>query len=210
MSSTAIREAIERDEAAAAEPETPEPDAPEPEPEPEPEPQPAPPTAKELEALGRKIDRENERHAKALQALYGPMWADLSPCPLCDAEGHTAPIPLDQRDPAQVAAVHAALGEHEQPELLPMEGVERCPKCDGWGHVESPSRNEENRIKPCLECQTRGYREVMPGAVNYPAPVAVPAPYTNGAPPPPVWGEVDQWNRPAGHPHYGRDPVSVT
>jgi hypothetical protein len=196
MSSTAIREAIERDEAAAAEPETPEPDAPEPEPEPEPEPQPAPPTAKELEALGRKIDRENERHAKALQALYGPMWADLSP--------------LDQRDPAQVAAVHAALGEHEQPELLPMEGVERCPKCDGWGHVKTPSRNEDNRVKPCLECQTRGYREVMPGAVNYPAPVAVPAPYTNGAPPPPVWGEVDQWNRPAGHPHYGRDPVSVT
>jgi hypothetical protein len=209
VSSTAIREAIERDEAAAAEVETPEPDAPEPEPEPEPEPQPEPPSAKELEVLGRKIDAENERHAKRLQDLYGAMWADLSPCPLCDAEGHTAPIPLDQRDPAQVAAVHAALGEHEQPELLPMEGVERCPKCDGWGHVETPSRNEENRVKSCLECQTRGYREVMPGAVNYPAPVAPPIPYANGAPPPPVWGEVDAWNRPAGHPHYNVAPADV-
>jgi hypothetical protein len=210
VSSTAIRDAIERDEAAAAEPDAPEPDAPEPQPEPEPEPQPAPPTAKELETLGRKIDAENERHAKRLQELYGAMWADLNPCPLCDGEGHTAPIPLEQRDPAQVEAVHAALGEHEQPELMPMEGVERCPKCDGWGHVESPSRNEENRIKPCLECQTRGYREVMPGAVNYPMPVAVPAPYANGTNPPAVVGQLDNWNRPFGHPHYGIEPSLVS
>jgi hypothetical protein len=210
VSATAISEAIERDVAAAGEPDTPEPE-PEPDtPEPEPEPQPEPPTAKELEALGKKIDAENDRHAKRLQDLYGPMWADLNPCPLCDGEGHTVPIPLEHRDPAQVEAVHAALGELKTPDLMPMEGVERCPKCDGWGHVETPSRNEENRVKPCLECQTRGYREVMPGAVNYPAPPPVQFQAGNGSPPPPVWGEVDPWNRPAGHPHYGRDPVSVT
>jgi hypothetical protein len=210
VSSTAIREAIERDEAAAAEVETPEPEPDTPEPEPEPEPQPAPPTEKELAALGKKIDAENDRHAKRLQELYGAMWADLRPCPLCDAEGHLMPIPLEERDPAQVAAVHAALGEHETPDLMPMEGVKRCPKCDGWGHVESPARNEENRIKPCLACQTRGYQEVMPGADAYPQPAAVPPPYTNGAPQPPVIGQLDQWNRPFGHPHYGVEPALVS
>jgi hypothetical protein len=210
MSSTAIRDAIERDEAAAAEVETPEP---EPEPdttEPEPEPQPAPPTAKELEALGKKIDAENDRHARRLQDLYGAMWADLSPCPLCDGEGHTAPIPLEHRDPAQVEAVHAALGELEQPELRMLEGVERCPKCDGYGVVETPSRNPENRTKNCLACDTRGYREMMPGQDTWAAPPAFQFQGGNGSPPPPVWGEVDAWNRPAGHPHYGRDPITVT
>jgi hypothetical protein len=205
VSSTAIREAIERDEAAAAEP-----DAPEPEPQPEPAPEPPPPTAKELAALGKKIDAENDRHAKRLQELYGAMWADLSPCPLCDAEGHLMPIPVEERDPAQVEAVRAALGEHEQPELLMLEGVERCPKCDGWGVVETPSRNPENRTKTCQACSTRGYREVMPGQDAWIVPAPVVQPIGNGYAPPPVYGEVDAWNRPAGHPHYGRDPVSVT
>jgi hypothetical protein len=209
MSSTAIREAIERDEAAAAEPDAPEtgPDAPEPEP--EPAPQPAPPTEKELAALGKKIDAENARHSNKLRELYGAMWADLGPCPLCDAEGHLMPIPLEDRDPAQVEAVRAALGEHEAPDLLMLEGVERCPKCDGWGEVETPSRNDANRTKACVACSTRGYREVIPGVEGYPIPAAVAPLYPNGAPPPPVPGELDAWNRPAGHPHYGIAPALV-
>jgi hypothetical protein len=137
------------------------------------------------------------------------MWADLRPCPLCDAEGHLMPIPLEERDPEQVAAVHAALGEHEQPDLKPMEGVERCPKCDGWGHVATPSRNPENKTKTCLACDTRGYREVIPGQDQWVVPAPVVQPIGNGYAPPPVYGEVDAWNRPAGHPHYNIAPADV-
>jgi hypothetical protein len=210
VSSTAIQDAIERDVAAAAETDTGEPEAAEVE-QAEQAPAEGPPMgAKELAALGKKIDAENERHEKRLRELYGDAFEEMRDCPLCLSEGFVPPLTADALPPEQVEAVRAALGENEQPELLMLEGVERCPKCDGWGEVETPARNAANRTKPCLACDTRGYREQF----DIPAPAPLPPPwqaYANGAsPPPPVWGEVDAWNRPAGHPHYGRDPASVT
>jgi hypothetical protein len=209
VSSTAIREAIERDEAAAAEVDTPEPEPDTPEPEPEPEPQPAPPSEKELAALGKKIDAENDRHAKRLQELYGAMWTDLRPCPLCDAEGHLMPLPVEERDPAQVAAVHEALGEHEQPELVEARDTEECEHCAGYGLVLTRSKREEHLVKNCATCDGRGYINSAGKIVQYPPPAPPPIAIGNGYAPPPVYGEVDAWNRPAGHPHYNIAPADV-
>jgi hypothetical protein len=127
-----------------AEPE-PEPE-PEPadEPQPEPEPQPAPMGEKELAALGKKIDAENERHEKRLRELYGEQFEEMRGCPLCLTEGFMFPMPLEARDPAQVEAVHAALGELDAPELQEADWLELCPKCDGWGKVKTPAKNAEN------------------------------------------------------------------
>jgi hypothetical protein len=193
-----------------AEPE-PEPE-PEPadEPQPEPEPQPAPMGEKELAALGKKIDAENERHEKRLRELYGEQFEEMRDCPLCLTEGFMFPLPLEARDPAQVEAVHAALGELDAPELQEADWLELCPKCDGWGYVKTPAKNAENAKVPCRECASRGYREKVPEPIPFTPPPPPPPVYGNGYGSPPVFGEVDAWNRPSTHPHFGRDPVSVT
>jgi hypothetical protein len=189
---------------------------PEPEPEPddqpapEPAPQPAPMGEKELAALGKKIDAENERHEKRLRELYGEQFEAMRDCPLCLTEGFMFPLPLEARDPAQVEAVRAALGELTAPDLQDADWLELCPKCDGWGKVKTPAKNAENAEVNCRECASRGYREKVEPAIAW-TPPAPPPTYGNGAPfAPPVYGEVDQWNRPSTHPHFGRDPVSVT
>jgi hypothetical protein len=188
---------------------------PEPEPEPadepadEPEPQPAPMGEKELAALGKKIDAENERHEKRLRELYGDHFEGMRDCPLCMAEGFLLPIPLEARDPAQVEAVHAALGERDAPELRKAEWLMICKECDGWGKVQTPAKNDENAVVNCRACSSRGYLEKPPEAIPFVPPPPPPPQFANGTQPPPIFGELDPWNRPAGHPHFGRNPAEV-
>jgi hypothetical protein len=209
MSTNRIQELVEQGAADDEPDETPAPDEPTPTPEPEPQPEPPPMGAKELAAVGKSIDKENDRHEKRLRELYGAAFEAMRPCPLCLTEGFVPPAPPDGLAPEQVAAVHEALGEGEQVELPMLEGVIRCPKCDGWGHVATPSRNVENATKGCLNCSTRGYVEHFEQPAQ-PSPSATVYPIGNGAGTlPPVPGELDAWSRPTGHPHYGIAPALV-
>jgi hypothetical protein len=207
VSSTAIHDAIERDVAAADDADTGEPEAAEVE-QVEQAPAEQPPMgAKELAALGKKIDAENDRHEKRLRELYGDAFEEMRDCPLCMSEGFVPPLSAETMPPEQVAAVHAALGENQAPDLLGARDTEMCEDCDGHGLVRTHSKRDEHLTKNCATCAGRGFIETAGKVQPYPQPQPVPMPYSNGQPPPPVFGEVDQWSRPAGHRHFGVDPA---
>jgi hypothetical protein len=174
------------------------------------EPAPASPTAKQLEAMGKAIDKASTVHETALRRILGDQFEEWMPCPLCMTDGHFAPIPREQRDPDQIAAVHAALGEDGYSELSAATWLVKCETCNGKGQVRTPSDNPDHAVVNCRDCASRGYNEAP-----LPSVAAVPAWAPPPPPPSPVeWypvpgGQPDAWGKPAGHPQWGIDLNAV-
>jgi len=188
-------EGIDPDASDETEP-TPEP-TPEPEPEPTPDepgppPSPAPPPVSErdVEAIGKKIDRAAANLEKSLRAALGDDLDAYLPCPLCVIPGHVIPYQGGPVDPDQRAAVMAALGEPEA-QLKQDEEAEMCERCGGWGKLLTGAKDPTYQTRACPNCAGQGWRQKatpVPAAAPAPAPYmagAYPAAPTNGPLPPP-------------------------
>lgn len=212
MSTLAERARMEAEETEAAEEEeTPtEPtEPPEPEPEPAPEPPASQMTEQEAERELKKLEKLAETYLPKALTLAEKLGIPAQACPLCTFPGLAIPRTANEVTSDVEAAVLAMIGKSAPVEYKAAPDYERCPQCDGWGDVLTGAQKEISRTAPCNLCGGKGFRNVI-----VPVPVAQPngQPQYPGATVPftPVAGGIpDQWNRPAGHIHWGIDPANV-
>lgn len=127
---------------------------------PDTEPEAQAPSTVDVEKAQRAIDRLRQDNERRLRKIMGADFDTLLPSPLDDVPGYCFPIPPEQRDPAQVAAVRELI-EPAVP-FQTLKGARRCPDCDGWGVVLTTARNELNATTNCLTCSSRGWIQEQP------------------------------------------------
>jgi hypothetical protein len=209
LTEVAEREAAEAEAEEPEQDETAEEEAAEEEPPVEPEPAVERLTPEQAEAIVKSLEREAQRHAREVEKRAGPMFADLTPCPLCVTAGFAFKFVGQPIDPAQAEAVHALLGETAPTEYAQDPDTERCDTCNGWGEVLSGAQADRSKVIQCNRCGGKGYRQKIQ---QYAPPIPLVTPPFPGAeiPHTPLpQGSKDGWGRPAGHPHWGVDPASI-
>jgi hypothetical protein len=110
--------------------------------------------------LAGKLEKENERHIRAVVKLLGPdMEGNI--CPTCDGFGFA--------DAEQRASIDAGLpDDFKQP-----ENYKTCEGCNGYGEVKSGAKNPNYVVVTCTQCSGKGYViEAAPVAHVTPLPVA--------------------------------------
>ena len=172
--------------------------------------QPAPRSQKEIEELQGKLEREAERHAKRVAEIMGDDFSLLVPSPVDWTPGFIFNVPEMHPLPDQVAELHALLGGSAPVELREADDAEGCDKCNALGEVLTGSRKPGQETKPCSACTGTGWRTKL-RAVE---PVTQYDFGQNGVAGVPITPDTyqvkDSWGRPAGHPHFGIDPVLIT
>lgn len=189
------REEADRVEAEEAEAEEAEVVEPEPEPESEPEPE-----ALAVGAFDPELaEKELAKWYKAIEKILGDGTAHLEPCPGCSSWPFVGFKPFEA-----------------PPELRDLNDTEVCATCNGYGITLTKSLIPEQRTKLCTSCNASGYRTVAmpePAVPTYQplAPVAPVEPWPEYSMPfvPLQGGSPDRWNRPAGHPRWGLEPLAV-
>lgn len=195
--------------------------------EPEPEPVPELPSDKQMEAIGKKLDAEADRHKKRVAEIVGDQMADLAPCPLCVIDGFVMSEAPPEFDPMQRLAVLTAMGDAAPPKLKQHPNLFECELCDGQGDLLTGSKRTTAQLAECPDCGGKGYRDktivqAQQDARGYtPQPPVVVPPLTYGAngsgPTQPTvtqgaytfplisGGAPDPLGRLAGHPLWGQD-----
>lgn len=208
-----------RDEADEADAPTPDEDEenaeseapPTPEPEPEPETASSPPamTEQQAEREFAKLERKASTYLEGALAIAQKLELPVQMCPLCTFPGLAIPRQAHEVTSDVEGAVLGLIGKQAKPKLKRSPDYARCEGCDGWGEVDTDAQKEISKAAVCKKCGGRGFVDVLPTA---PAPTPLSAPIYPGAQLPytplPA-GSSDAWNRPAGHPHWGLDPVMV-
>jgi hypothetical protein len=163
-------------------------------------------TEAEVKDAMRKLEKEDQRHAKRYAEVLGDQFQLMQPCPRCLESGHVYPWEVAPLDPEQVAAVDASLGRANAPELKAAKDAVRCEECAGWGQVTTGAQNPQGAVKPCTPCGGLGW---VPPAAQAALSIA-----NGGGSASPSGEDVvvdlqDGWGRPAGHPHWGQDPATI-
>lgn len=168
-----------------------------------------------MEQIGKQLDKEGDRHAKAVARIMGDSMGDLVTCPLCITPGYVTVVPPPDFDPYQRQAVLAAMGDDADPELRPHPNRRRCSTCDGWGDLTTGSRKNTTAVDGCPTCMGNGWidsaaEQAMRDAQPLPAPLGAPGVtspsqvtqggYTFALSP---GGSSDPAGRLAGHPLWG-------
>lgn len=166
-------------------------------------------TEKQREKIIGRLDNESDRHTKRVAEILGPDVSDLAPCPACWEHAPGFVLNGVMLDEVQAAMVRGLLGIQDTPSYKTNPEYAICETCDGLGMVLSGSKVANQEIQPCPKCQNKGFERIPIAWQPPPAPplVAVPTPTQDWAALPP--GPVDQWGRPAGHPHFGMDPAKI-
>lgn len=112
-----------------------------------------------MEQIGRALDKEGDRHTKAVARIMGDQMGDLVICPLCVTPGFVLVEPPSDFDPMQRLAVLQAMGEGAPPQLQHHPQLYRCETCDGWGDLETGSRKDTTAREGCPDCSGKGYRD---------------------------------------------------
>jgi len=137
--------------------------------EPEPEAS-APKSEADVEKATKALTREATAHANRITKIMGEDALSLVPCELCWplAPGFHFPPEMAPLDDDQKAAVLAAIGmgEDAAPPLRDAEGVRMCDRCDGYGQLRYPTRNEHVKTQMCPACAGQGYKESAPDGAN--------------------------------------------
>lgn len=171
-----------------------------------------------IEQIGKQLDKEADRHTKAVVRIMGESMGDLVPCPLCITPGFVTVVPPADFDPLQRLAVLAALGEDAPPELRPHPNRRRCETCDGWGDLTTGSRKNTTAVDGCPTCMGNGWIDAA--AEQAMRDTALPAVTPTAAPAPSVGqvtqggysfqlvpgGSSDAAGRLPGHPLWGLPP----
>jgi hypothetical protein len=163
------------------------------------------------EALNRKLESERKRHATAVTNLVDEYDQDAAPCPICETPDLAPRIVGVVREmPYEAWAQLAAVGDNDlEAPHRKAEGVHMCERCDGWGELDYPTRNQHMARQTCPRCAGNGY--LPDEAAEQPAApvVQLPGAAPTAAPAPTFAGVPDGWGRPPGHPHWGQDPAAV-
>ena len=88
--------------------------------------------------IPKKLERALTDQRKRLERIVG---VDLTgkECPTCDGMGF---VPE---------------GVPDEPPLVQPDNLEACDKCNGYGMIQTPSRNEQHAIIVCTGCSGLGY-----------------------------------------------------
>lgn len=177
---------------------------------PEPSGQPQPLNESQIDALWKSLGREDERHLKEVAKRAGPMMGDLERCPLCtDVSGFIFPQLPEPQAGERIARVFAALGLDTGEQYDPAEDKQTCEKCHGWGMTKTGSKVPAQQALPCAACNGNGWTAKLVQHVPAPPPSYMPVPNLVAPPQPNGIGPLDPWQRPIGHPDYGRNPAEV-
>jgi hypothetical protein len=99
----------------------------------------AEPQSPSSQAIVRALEKEEQRHAKALAKALGVDVSELHECPTCQAMGYT-PEPI--------------AGEEEL-RLDPFTST--CERCNGYGEVRTGAKPPGLVTIPCAGCAGSGY-----------------------------------------------------
>jgi hypothetical protein len=185
-----------REEAARAEAEEPEtePSAPTPEEEEEeaqevetPPAQTPPPTPEDIEKRYKLAAKQSEAWFEKITKTLGPeIMAGFVPSPLDTFPGIVEIGPDGQPEPNVKAETLAFLLYEAPPAYKPNPDTTTCPRCDGWGDVQTGAKRKGNELVKCSACNGFGYTPPPTGAV----PPANGTTTPSGAPYVPVAGEL--------------------
>lgn len=164
---------------------------------------------KEIEELTGKLEREAERHAKRVAEIMGDDFALLVPNPTDWTPGFIFDVPEMHPLPEQVAALHALLGSAPPAEYPHDPDRQACDECLGSGKLRTGSQVPAQSALDCRFCN--GYGWIGEGnPKREPFKIAAVPPLPPSAPMSPDAYQVkDSWGRPAGHVHFGIDPVAI-
>lgn len=93
------------------------------------------PTPEQVE----KLEKEHDRHHKALERIMGPAFSMFHECEACEGQGITVGEPA--------------------PQLQTNDRYKVCGSCSGYGVVLTGAINESNRVVSCPGCAGRGFLE---------------------------------------------------
>lgn len=106
------------------------------------------------QALVKKLDSENTRHAKTLARLMEVDVKSLVECEQCASYGFLPP------------------GQSNAPDFLPDPQMGRCDRCDGRGMTLTGAQPPGETTYQCSQCGGRGWITItpMPEVAAYPPP----------------------------------------
>lgn len=163
----------------------------------------------DYERAQKQIEAESKRHAKRVAEIMGDAFADVHDCPLCQIPGFVFPFqPGTPMDEDRRLAVEAYFGATAQPLNLD-ENKERCPTCDGWGKLRTPSRNPVHQEVVCDACGALGWVQKSARVQPVAQPGSLLSAVPNGGGGAEDVTMPDLWGRPFGHPHYGMHPAAI-
>lgn len=158
-----------------------------------------------IEKVLKALQKENERHATAVERIMADDFATVIPCELCSpvAAGFRWPEALGEQ---QIAAVRNAIGLPDLTTFRKTEGRWTCDTCAGLGRVLTGSSVVGQETIRCHTCNGSGFQSA--GALGG----ATPAPADDAAPLVPLDGsgesapDLDPWGRNPTHPGYFKMP----
>ena len=129
--------------------------------EPEGEPEPQGFSEKELEKIGKALDKLRETTANRVGAILGDEAPLLESCPVCgDAiPGHVYPASIAPPPDNVVKAVKAYIGQPTEDQFKPHPNFEKCEECDGMSEVLTGSLRPGYWTATCPGCNGLGYKE---------------------------------------------------
>lgn len=166
-------------------------------------------TEAQLEARAKAWERERDRHFRELRKRDADRYDANEVCPLCDGHGMFWPQIPEPEQTFRRQTISVLLGG-DQPLAYPDdEDTETCAKCQGTGMTRTGSKVPNQETRPCPMCNAQGWKLKTPTAPVTPL-FTTPMTAANGQTVPlPQVGPLDMWQRPFGHPDYGRNPAEV-
>lgn len=160
-----------------------------------------------LAARNRALTSETKRHENALRKAYGDDFDTLAVCPLCLSDGWIIPAPPGAMPDEQWQAIEMAAGKGSDARYVQDPDAKLCPKCQGYGKLDTGAHTGELAIRVCGICNGQGWVDASysaPQPISYlPPPPAIPAENLSLD-----WTRPrDGFGRPEGHPRYGIDPA---
>jgi hypothetical protein len=190
---------------------------------------PEPTNTKDMEEIWKKIERKADAYKKGMDDLLKQTDLPWQESPFDQVPGFLLPFNPNAPEALvmkQAADAYFLAGE---PKYVQHPTMEHCDACDGWGKMNTGSREPQNAWFLCWKCSGKGFVDkTLPPATPpvpfvpysapqtaYTPPQPLPgAPAASGEPlsPPPGWhgnGKpgADTWDRWPGHPRYGIDPA---
>jgi hypothetical protein len=183
-------------------------------PEHEHKPEPEPPAEPGLtQAEGEKITDAATKAAEKYLALQvkrlEPLGLGLVPCPLCVWPGVTMVRHANEVTSDVKEAVLTLIGETAAPEFKASAQYRICDECDGQGEVLTGAKKAISRTAPCGPCGGKGFLMGTAPVLQLAPPNGSSYPGADQPFQPLPQGISDAWGRPAGHPHWGRDPREI-
>lgn len=127
-------------------------------------------TEKELEAIGKKLDRATVGFRTKLETILGEDLGGLVPCPTCmdGTPGYIFPPDLAPLTEAQRDRMLQILGLDEWNEMPTATWAVQCSTCLGYGKVKTGSHVGGRETAECEDCAGAGWNNTRRAAAVLP------------------------------------------